>query len=213
MQVNNVKVYDLPEAIVASGYPCLVDYQPNETASIVACVKAYIEEPNKREQYLSVAKPHVDRMTRLASAPSNSGHCNALVGVLVAFDVTASNVWMLQAERYHFLQIVSSQSKMHKLKKLVQESKTATELLDDDTVQRIKDDIELYEDGVIDEENLIYSCPMGLQLTCRMTTNYMQLRNLYHQRKHHKLKEWRDFCNWIETLPMAKELIVGDATK
>ena len=209
MQVNNVRVYNLPEAIVTSGFPMLVDYEPNQVESIMACVKAYIEESDKREQYMSVAKPHIDRMIRLASAPSNSGHPNAMTGILVSFTVTASNTWLLQAERYHFLQIVSCQSKMHRLTKILKESRTAVELLDEDDLDWMQKCVEAYEAGEIDEENLIYSCPMGLQLTCGMVTNYLQLKNIYHQRKNHKLAEWKRFCGWIETLPMARELIVG----
>ena len=39
--------------------------------------------------------------------------------------------------------------------------------------------------------------------------NYAVLRNMYHARKNHKLDCWVTFCNWIETLPYAKKLIVG----
>ena len=46
--------------------------------------------------------------------------------------------------------------------------------------------------------------------TCTMT--YENLRNIYHARKKHKLDEWHTLCEWIETLPYAQELIVGDET-
>ena len=41
-------------------------------------------------------------------------------------------------------------------------------------------------------------------------TNYAELRNMYFQRRHHRLKEeWIDtFCKWVESLPYAKELIM-----
>jgi len=39
--------------------------------------------------------------------------------------------------------------------------------------------------------------------------NYEVLAGLYPMRKDHKLDEFREFCKWIETLPYAKELIVG----
>lgn len=39
--------------------------------------------------------------------------------------------------------------------------------------------------------------------------NYAVLRNIYHARRNHKLDEWHTLCNWIETLPYAKELICG----
>jgi hypothetical protein len=42
----------------------------------------------------------------------------------------------------------------------------------------------------------------------RMTSmNYSVLRNQYFQRRNHKLTEWHTYCNWIESLPYAKELI------
>lgn len=40
-------------------------------------------------------------------------------------------------------------------------------------------------------------------------TNYEELRNIYHQRKSHRLKdEWTHIIQWIESLPYAKELIL-----
>lgn len=39
--------------------------------------------------------------------------------------------------------------------------------------------------------------------------NYEVLANIYPMRKNHKLDEWRDFCDWIETLPYS-ELITGE---
>ena len=209
MEVTNTNVYNLAEALVASGLPMNADFNAeNFHENVNRLYEANImfdEEYNGHPTHFSEIK----RAIRLVNAgDDNSGHKNFLTGILVSFNVTASNVWWMQFERYHFIQIVSSQSKMHKLKQLAFND-NATRLLDDDTVQRIKDDIELYEDGVIDEENLIYSCPMGLQLTAHCTTNYMQLRTIYKQRKSHKLPEWKKFCDWIGTLPYAEEFITG----
>ena len=39
--------------------------------------------------------------------------------------------------------------------------------------------------------------------------NYEVLANIYPMRKNHKLNEWRDFCDWIETLPYS-ELITKE---
>lgn len=38
-------------------------------------------------------------------------------------------------------------------------------------------------------------------------TNYECLLNIYHQRKAHRLTEWREFCKWVESLPYMKEFI------
>jgi hypothetical protein len=63
------------------------------------------------------------------------------------------------------------------------------------------------------EENylkVLYNIPSGFQLTARMTTNYRQLKTIYHQRRTHRLPEWRRFCKWIEALPMFKELCLNE---
>ena len=54
---------------------------------------------------------------------------------------------------------------------------------------------------------ILYTNPAGFELTARMTTNYRCLKNIWRQRRTHRLPEWRKFCKWIETLPYAKELI------
>ena len=40
--------------------------------------------------------------------------------------------------------------------------------------------------------------------------NYEVLKNMYHSRKNHKLDEWHTFCDFIEKLPYAKELIINE---
>lgn len=39
------------------------------------------------------------------------------------------------------------------------------------------------------------------------TISYQTLRRIYFQRRHHRLPIWHQFCEWIESLPFAKELI------
>jgi hypothetical protein len=70
--------------------------------------------------------------------------------------------------------------------------------------------LDLAKDESVTDEHLAYSCPMGLELTARITTNYLQLKTMYHQLKNHKLQEWRHFCNWMESLPCSKEFITGE---
>lgn len=40
--------------------------------------------------------------------------------------------------------------------------------------------------------------------------SYQALRRIYIQRRNHRLPHWHKFCEWIEGLPYAKELIIGD---
>lgn len=60
---------------------------------------------------------------------------------------------------------------------------------------------------------IISNCPLGLELTMRVSTNYMQLKTIWKQRHNTdaiKLPDdWGNFCAWIETLPYFKELCLG----
>ena len=87
-----------------------------------------------------------------------------------------------------------------KLNKNVQKTKEKKKLSqeeDEKITEKLK---ELYLE-------ILYSNPAGFQLTARITTNYRCLKNIWRQRKDHRLPEWREFCKWIETLPYAEELI------
>jgi hypothetical protein len=85
--------------------------------------------------------------------------------------------------------------------------------IEDDVFYKFNNDIH------VDRANMLYdcymriisNCPMGAELTVHVSTNYEQLATIYKQRKNHKLKEdWGEFCRWIESLPYAKELIIGE---
>lgn len=49
--------------------------------------------------------------------------------------------------------------------------------------------------------------PMGKELTKIDFFSYQCLRNIYKQRRHHRLPEWHTFCDWIKELPFAEQLI------
>lgn len=198
MKVTNVRVYDLEESMVASGFPMLPYVDSEKFENEVEKIR----DPGVDEK----ESPHYQRAFRLASG--GSGHRNFLSGILVAFNVTGTNAWWMQFERYHFAQTVSSMSKMHRLKKMIETDDFEFHDKVFENGPELLKSISIYKmDGAVDEEELVYNCPMGLELTARVTTNYLQLQTIYVQRKNHKLKEWRDFCEWIASLPYARELI------
>ena len=183
--VNNVEVYGLNRSIKASKYPMAVDTEQC-TADIT------------------------DRTKTLACCPKGTGHDQFLTGIIVQFDLTLSIKAWTEAERYHFLDFVSSQSTMHRIAELdidEQCNEYVTEATKQE-VQRLKD---IYNADKTPENylNLLYNVPTGFRLTARMTTNYRQLKTIYAQRKNHRLPEWRKFCGWIELLPHS-EFITGE---
>lgn len=57
-------------------------------------------------------------------------------------------------------------------------------------------------------KELIRLLPESWLQTRTWTCNYQNLRNIYSQRKNHRLTEWHQFCNWVKSLPYAYELII-----
>ena len=88
--------------------------------------------------------------------------------------------------------------------------KQYSEYTDKRTIEVVKELVAKYNETKDPEDYLriLYSNPCGFKLIAGMTTNYRQLKTIYSQRRNHRLPEWREFCEWIETLPKSR-LITG----
>ena len=149
--------------------------------------------------------PHFKRAMKLSAAEQGSGHNNYLKGIIVQFDITMPQYWWQQAQRYHWFDIVSSQSKMHKILEM-----DLKELCDTFTSSNAiwvgnKAISDYRKDQVI--ECVLSSIPMGLEYTAAISTNYLQLKTMYKQRRNHRLSQWQYFCDWCEGLPYFKEIV------
>jgi hypothetical protein len=132
------------------------------------------------------------------------------MGIIVQFDLTFTLKAWPEAQRYHFLEFVSSQSTMHRITHFDPEEQ-CNEYVHFGVISILKGLIDCYNADPTPENYLrvLYNIPTGFRLTARMSTNYRQLKTIYQQRKNHRLPEWRTFCEWIEELPHSY-LIVGD---
>lgn len=81
--VTNAQVCGLNESIRRAKYPMAAD-------------------PDKPNQELT------DGINNLFMAPKGEGHDQALTGIVVQFDLTCTVKMWTEAERYHFLDFVSS---------------------------------------------------------------------------------------------------------
>lgn len=208
MQVSNVDIYDLEKSLIASGYPMRTELTQTEIT----------DKDIKRGKSLSKA-----------TETGNGAHNQFMTGIRVSFDLTCSNKMWVEAERYRFLEFVSSQSTMHRITKFSVRNQY-NEYVDPRIIDIMEEKVNEYNAWVDEPEvimndyglsreeytghlkekylEILYSNPAGFELTARMTTNYRCLKNIYIQRKDHRLPEWRKFCAWIETLPYFKELIL-----
>ena len=206
--INNVQVYGLAEAIYRSGYP-MMDHAPTpdefrtEVDAIAATIKA------------GETSQHLRRAFKLATS-KGGGHDQFLTGIHVDFDLGLSNKAWVEAERYTFLNFISSMSTMHRvavlpLRESCNEYVSGIVLGE---VDRLKKEYHEIDGEAHPQEKkdaylrLLYNLPSGFELVAGMTTNYRCLKNIYAQRRTHRLPDWHVVCDWIETLPFP-ELIVG----
>lgn len=206
--LTNIKVYDLEESIIASGYPMRTTTGMRELT----------ENDLKRAFNLTKA------------SKENHAHGQFLTGIRVNFDLRFSNKAWVEAERYRFLEFVSSQSTMHRIAKfdLIEQFNS---YVDPRIIKIVQDKVDLYNalnanketwtrdkmtQDEIDAANrelkdaylkILYNIPAGFELTARMTTNYRCILNIINQRWNHRLPEWRQACKEFLELPYMEDLV------
>ena len=217
LQIENWKVYDLKE-------------------SVIACRNAMRITPAQiTDEEFNASMP---RAIMLANSPSGSGHQTFLGGIRVSFDIKYPNYISPELQRYHWIDIVSSSSKMHRLMEMDFDfacNKYVPQVFIDemsklvyrykclkDSPEYLRANFTLRDGTEIVAKNkqdalyyafmqCISACPQGIELFMRVSTNYLQLRTLYRQRKNHKLKEdWGAVFEFIEKLPYANDFIIGN---
>jgi hypothetical protein len=148
---------------------------------------------------------------------SGSEHRKFMRQIFVCADFTAPLYWWKEMSQYRIGCTTDSCSTMHTIHKKEFE-------LDDFSHEHLFESSISVLDKVIDELNewrafylesknkkewwqLIQLLPSSYNQKRTWTGSYENLFSMYHQRKNHRLDEWREFCDWILTLPYMKELI------
>ena len=207
MKIFNVSIYGLEESIVRSGYPMRTEI-PLDFVEDVSKLKAVMYSSNLQgDSTLLYKNPHFKRAMKLGSATQGSGHDAWAKGAIVQFDITMPQYWWQQAQRYHWFDIVSSQSKMHKILEMDLNTAFVEGQFNSSALENLKLYIQMYKEGKCDFEDLLDEVPMGLEYTAAISTNYLQLKTMYKQRRNHRLSQWQYFCDWCEGLPYFKEIV------
>lgn len=152
--------------------------------------------------------------------------------IMVSVDITAPLYWWKEFDTYKVATVANSTSTMHKLastpitKECFETDDMHNELMmyENDPYNpdmhfseywdMLINDLEHLRQKYNETKNqgywkeLIRLLPESWLQTRTVTLNYQVLRNIYSQRRYHRLNEWRVFCNWIEILPYAEELIL-----
>ena len=198
LKLENTEVYGLERAIIASGLSF-------RSAPKIDLTRDINEKDWKRGK-------------NLGNAESGQGHDGYLKGIVVQVDITYPQYWTKQAQRYHFFEICMSSSAMHMLCKnaalpFEEFKKQYNEYVDDDIIKRVQEYAKQFNECTDEKKKyelfmkMQSNNPLGYELTMSVTTNYLQLKTMYNQRKHHRLKEdWGAFCDWCDSLPHFNEL-------
>lgn len=189
VEISNVKVYDLEESVIASRNAMRMT------------------PPEYSEDEFGKSLP---RAIQLAKCGGGSGHSNFRKGIRVSFDIKYPNYFTPELQRYHFMDIVTSSSKMHRLINMDMDA-CFNEYVTQNSINQMKILIKHYNESPSYTKFMMVlsNCPLGVELFMRCSTNYEQLATIYRQRKSHRLKEdWGAFCKFIEELPYANELIL-----
>lgn len=167
-------------------------------------------------QYV-VGKNDLSLMQKLFKAGTD--HRKFMRMITVYLDITAGHTWWAEFDTYKVGTVRNSCSKMHKIhiKEFVYDDfdhegidecgfqgdfKTYISILEDLRIKFNETKEKKYWRAIIE------MLPLGFHIRATVMLNYEVLANMYHSRKSHKLDEWVEFCEWIETLPYS-ELITG----
>lgn len=192
MEIKHVHVYGMDESLAYARFPMLPLNKPEI---------AFQEEAEGKT---------LGRAKRLGNTPIGSGHDNFLQGITVVFDIDFTNKVWVQAERYNWFKIISSMSTVHALTKTRIDESMFCEWADKVIINRLIEIQQTYTKNPTKDNllRLLYSCPAGITVRAGVTTNYRQLKTIYEQRHNHTLPEWREFCQFLLTLPHFAEWCV-----
>lgn len=151
---------------------------------------------------------------------SGSDHRKFMRQIFVSVDITAPLYWWKEYDTYKVSTVANSTSTMHKIHSkpfcmddFSHDRMTAETLLFMETVVVRLEQIRLRfiaDKKKEDWYDLIQLLPSSYNQMRTCTMNYETLVSMYQARMRHKLNEWIVFCQWIDTLPYAKELILPE---
>lgn len=152
-------------------------------------------------------------------ANAGSDHGKYLRMIVVYCDLTAPFYWYKEADTYRMGVEKNSCSTMHKIHakkfEVTDFSLEHLSMLALNTLKLLTDQLEVYRQKFVETKDkrywwqIIQLLPSSYNQRRTYMFSYAALRAMYHARKNHKLDEWRRFCEWVESLPYAKELIIG----
>lgn len=150
-------------------------------------------------------------------------HAKYLRQIFISVDITAPLFWWKELDTYKVGVTRNSCSTMHKIHVSPFDMKSfSTEGIKECGIYFIHSfknymkDLNTLRELFNDTQEkkywraLIEMLPSNYNMKSTITMDYQNARNMFFQRRYHKLDEWKEFCKWIESLPYASELIIKE---
>ena len=151
---------------------------------------------------------------------AGSDHRKYMRQIFVSVDITAPLYWWKEYDTYKVATVANSTSTMHKIhSKPFSREDFSHDHMTEEALAALDRMIEVLEQlrlrFVETKEkaawySMIQLLPESYQQLRTCSFNYETLVHIYFSRRDHKLAEWHTFCDWITSLPYAKELILGE---
>ncbi len=164
-----------------------------------------IEESGFQSAMLGLSlnkKQNVDNMQRVAMklGKADGGHNKFLESIIVVLDLNLPRFMWSEFDTYRIGVTKQSESTMHTLEKEVLTQESFEYPIDNLYLNLLNSELELNrsypQDNFIAEfKNAL---PDGFLQRRIVTTNYKTLRNIVKQRSHHKLPQWKEFCEHLK---------------
>lgn len=169
-----------------------------------------------------VGENDLDLMQRLYKGGSE--HRKYLRQIFVSMDITAPLYWWKEFDTYKVGTVANSCSTMHKIhvKEFTLDDFSHDKLLlggvngrfcSYDYLDMIIDCLNFYRNKFLETNEKLYwwqmiqLLPSSYNQKRTITMNYENVVNMIHQRKNHKLDEWRNFVAELEKLDYVKEIM------
>lgn len=190
----------------------------------IDALRGKVTFPKEVENMEIIAIGHDDMKLARNLIEAGGEHRKFLRQIFVSVDITAPLFYWKEFDTYKVATVSNSCSTMHKLASTPitldcfetddlnkQAAHWANRFNPNDIIEYCESLRQKYLDtrDLAYWKELIRWLPESWLQKRTITLNYENLRNMYHQRKNHKLTEWHSFCRWVETLPYAKELIIN----
>lgn len=228
IKIENCRVYNFEGALRGMRNP-LESWEKSDTICFVYDTmhrQTNIVSLNELEEHhviIDVIVGEADKKLALKLTVAGSDHSKFLRQIFVCMDITAPIYWWKEFDTYKVATVANSTSTMHKLgSRLLTFDDFSWDKITPDSYDKLnKINLQIAEyrrlkNATNRDEKKVYSAwrrliqdlPSSFNQKRTWIGNYEVLRNMYHARKNHKLTEWREFCEYLTSLPESEFITI-----